>query len=297
MIQRSWPFLVLVLMGASWGLTQPLAKLAVSDGYRGPGLVFWQFAIGVCVLGPFMALGRKPLPLHRAAVFWYGLIALVGTILPNTASYEAARVLPSGLLSVLLSMVPILAFPIALAFGLDRFSALRLGGLGCGLAGVLLIVLPETSLPDPAMIVFLPLAMIAPLFYAVEGNLVAKFGAAGLDPVQLLFGASVAGTAIIWPVALATQTFISPWPPYGTADFALVASSVIHGLTYAAYFWLVVRAGPVFASQVGYLVTGFGVFWAKLVLSESYSFWIWAAMALMFLGVFLVQPRRDTRCV
>jgi hypothetical protein len=38
-------------------------------------------------------------------------------------------------------------------------------------------------------------------------------------------------------------------------------------------------------------VTGFGVFWAMLLLGESYSGWIWAALALMLMGLFLVQPR------
>lgn len=284
----------IILVGASWGITQPLAKMAVSNGYRGLGIVFWQFALGVGVLGALVLLGRKPIPLTKPALFWYVLIALIGTILPNAASYEAARFLPSGILSILLSTVPMMAFPIALALGLDRFSTMRLTGLGCGLIGVLLIILPDTSLPDPAMIIWLPVAMIAPLFYAFEGNLVAKFGAAGLDPVQMLFGASVVGMVLVVPLALASGTFISPLPPYEIADFAVVASSVIHALTYAGYFWLVARAGPVFASQVGYLVTGFGVFWAKLLLGESYSGWVWAAMALMLLGVFLVQPRRQS---
>ena len=36
---------LLVLLGIGWGVTQPLAKIAVSDGYRHFGLVFWQLAI------------------------------------------------------------------------------------------------------------------------------------------------------------------------------------------------------------------------------------------------------------
>ena len=54
---------------------------------------------------------------------------------------------------------------------------------------------------------------------------------------------------------------------------------------------MVGAAGAMFAVQVSYLVTGFGVIWAMLILGESYSGWVWAAMAVMFLGMFLVQPR------
>ncbi|NQZ72661.1 MAG: DMT family transporter [Dinoroseobacter sp.] len=283
--------LILIVLGAGWGITQPLAKLAVSTGYRAPGLVFWQFVVGIIVLGAITFAQGKRLPWGRAQIGLYVMVAFIGTILPNSASYEAIRHVPSGLLSILLSTVPMLAFPVALMLGVDRFSLIRLAGLACGLAGVLLIVAPEASLPDRAMLVFVPLALIAPLFYALEGNLLAKLGMQGLDAVQLLLGASVIGAVVSAPIALATGTFISPLPPYSIADFSLVASGVVHGLVYATYFWLVARAGPVFAVQVSYLVTGFGVFWAKLILDESYSVWIWAAMALMFVGVFLVQPR------
>ena len=58
------------------------------------------------------------------------VIALVGTVLPNSACpIEAARYLPAGVMSILLSMVPMFAFPIALGLGTDSFSAARLAGL------------------------------------------------------------------------------------------------------------------------------------------------------------------------
>ena len=42
---------VLLLAGAAWGGTQPLAKIAVSEGYRPLGIVFWQMTIGAVALG------------------------------------------------------------------------------------------------------------------------------------------------------------------------------------------------------------------------------------------------------
>jgi drug/metabolite transporter (DMT)-like permease len=65
---------------------------------------------------------------------------------------------------------------------------------------------------------------------------------------------------------------------------------VLNALAYAGYVWLVGRAGSLFASQVAYLVTGFGVLWSMILLGERYSAWVWAAFALMLVGVALVQP-------
>ncbi len=292
MSERAVLLAILVALGAGWGITQPLAKIAVSEGYRHFGIIFWQQAITAVALSVVLLARRRPLPpIGRRQMGFFALIAVIGTILPNTASYQAAVYLPAGILSILLSLVPMFAFPVALALGVDRFGWARIAGLGLGAAGVLLIVAPAASLPDPAMAAFVPLALVAPLCYAFEGNIIARFGTAGLTPVELLWGASVLGAMGSAPLALATGTFIDPRPPWTLPDMAILASSLIHSVVYASYFWMVGRAGSVFAAQVAYLVTGFGVVWAMILLGESYSGWVWLALGLVIAGLFLVQPR------
>lgn len=282
---------LLALLGAGWGITQPLTKIAVSTGYQHFGLVFWQMAIGAALMALICRLRGIRLPLTRRHLQFYVTIALIGTILPNTASYQAAVHLPSGILSILLSMVPIFSFPVALALGLDRFSLRRCLGLLAGFAGVLLIVAPGLALPRDVAAFWVFVGLIAGFFYAIEGNVVAKWGTLGLNAFQVLYGASLAGAVIMAPVAWLSGQWIDPRPPLDGPQLALVAASIAHVLVYAGYVWLVGRAGPVFAVQVSYLVTGFGIFWAKLILNEAYSPFVWGALALMFAGMYLVQPR------
>ncbi len=288
---RAGPLAALVVIGALWGLSQPLTKIAVSTGHGALGLVFWQLVIGAVLLTAVCAMrGRLPRPSAARLRVWL-VIAMIGTVLPNAASYNAAVHLPSGVLSLTLSTVPMFAFPVALALGQDRFSATRLAGLLCGLLGVAMVALPGSSLPQPGMAAFVPLALVAPFFYGFEGNVIARWGTAGMDGIEVLAGASVVGAVVALPMALATGQWVAPvWPP-GPPGQALLASSTIHATVYAAYIWLVGRAGPVFAAQVSYLVTGFGLVWAMLLLGESYSGWIWAAGAAMFVGLMMVQPR------
>ncbi len=283
-------FGVLAFMGAGWGMTQPLSKIAVSEGYRMFGLIFWQMVISAAALAILQTIRKRPLRLDPAALGVYLFIALVGTLIPNSASYEAIRHLPSGLISIFLALVPMFAFPIALILGNEGFRLSRFLGLCLGMFGVLLIVAPEASLPDRAMVAFVPLALIAPLFYGFEGNAVAKWGTAGLGAVEVLFGASILGAILSLPLAIGTGQFIdlSSW---GAPDKAIVANALIHVAVYTTYVWMVRRAGAIFAVQVSYLVTGFGVIWAMLILSERYSGWVWAALCVMLLGMFLVQPR------
>ncbi|MEL6618681.1 MAG: DMT family transporter [Pseudomonadota bacterium] len=283
---------VLILLGAGWGLTMPLTKIAVSGGYQHFGLLFWQLAIGVAVMSLLALPMGVRLPFGPAQMRVYVIVALIGSVLPNSASYQAAVHLPSGVLSILLSMIPIWAFPIALALRLDRFEGRRLAGLLAGLTAVLLIVLPGAEMSGAIPVFWVAVGLISGLFYAFEGNYVARWGTAGLSPVQVLWGASLVGMVIALPLALVSGQWIDPRPPYGAPDLAQMLGSALHVLVYAGYVWLVGRAGPVFAVQVSFLVTLFGVLWARLILAEAYAPTVWAALALMLVGMYLVQPRK-----
>ncbi len=285
---------MLLAMGLGWGLTQPLGKIAASSGHPPFGLIFWQLVVCTVVLGALTLIRGKGLSVTPAALQFYVVVAVLGTLIPNATFYISVTRLPSGIMSILISMVPLLAFPIALVLGMDKFSPRRLGGLGLGLAGVLLIALPSASLPDPAMAAFLPLAMVGPLFYALESTYVARVGTAGMDAVQAMFGASLVGLILCVPVMLAMgDWFAMPLPP-GRVEWALIGSSALHALLYASFVWLAAHAGAVFAAQSSYIVTASGVVWAMVILGERFSPWVWAAAAVMLAGLSLVQPRLRT---
>ena len=281
----------LCVLGLGWGITQPLGKIATSTGHQPFGLIFWQLVICSVVLGAVSLPRGKGLVFRRDALQFYVVVALLGTLIPNYTFYASVRHLPAGIMSILISTIPLIAFPLALVLGIDRFSVLRLFGLLLGVAGVGMIALPDGSLPAAGMAAYLPLAMLGPLFYATEATYVAKWGTAGLDPVQAMFGASVVGAVLCLPVALASGQFIDPTGAWGRAEWALIASSSIHALVYAAYVWLAARAGAVFASQTSYLVTATGLIWAMVLLGERFSPIVWLSLVVMLSGVALVQPR------
>ena len=207
------------------------------------------------------------------------------------AYYVAVTHLPVGVVVILLSLIPMMAFPMALALGVDRFSRARLVGLALGLAGVALIALPDASLPDGAALAWIPVALVAPALYAAEGVGIARWGTAGLDPFETLFGANAIGVALSVPLALGTGQMVDPRVAWGAPEWAILGASSINALIYSGYVWLVARAGATFAAQCSYLVTGFGVLWAMAILGERYGWSVWAALAVMFAGLFLVQPR------
>jgi drug/metabolite transporter (DMT)-like permease len=286
-----WIFVgVLVWLGIGWGSTQPLGKIATETGHGPFGLIFWQQVVMVVVLGAIAVVRRKGVVLTASALRFYVVVAVLGTLIPNGTFYASVAHLPSGIMSILIAMIPMLAFPMALALGMDRFSGLRMAGLALGLLGVALLAVPGTALPDAAMLAWLPVALVGPLFYAIEATYVAHRGTQGMDALQAMLGASLAGLILSVPVMLVLGQGYAPLP-LGRDDLALAISSALHALLYATYVWLAATAGSVFAAQSSYLVTAAGMVWAMVLLGERPSATTWLALALMLAGVALVQPR------
>lgn len=282
---------LLVVLGVGWGSTQPLGKIAASTGIGPFALTFWQLVICVAVLGGLALIRQRGLKFTREALRFYLVVALLGTVISGYTFYASVAHLPAGIMSIIVSTVPLMAFPMALALGLDRFEIRRMLGLVLGVTGVALIALPQSSLPDPAMVAYLPLAMLGPLCYALEGTFVSRYGMAGMDPVQAMFGASLVGLILSVPLVLVSGQWVNPLAQWGQAEQALVLSSALHAMLYAAYVGLAARAGAVFATQTSYIVTASGLCWSMLLLGERFSQWVWLALAVMLVGLMLVQPR------
>jgi len=281
----------LAAVGLCWGTGQLLSKLATSTGHNAVGLAFWQTVIGVALFtAGLLATGRR-LPLGRREVAFYAVCGLVGTALPHTLSFTAIRHLPVGVQSIVVSLVPMMTLLLSLPLGLDRAQPIRMLGLAMGLVAVVMIVAPGSSLPEPGQAGWVLLLVLVPLSYAVENVVIARARPRNMDSLTVMCGLTWGALFLVTPAMLAADGWVALWP-VGMAELSLVGTSILHVLAYFGLVWLIGRAGPVFASQVSYVVTGTGVALGMLVLGERHSLWVWAALALMVAGLALVKPRR-----
>lgn len=284
-------YMAVLLFGAGWGLSQPLNKIAVTGGYQPYGIIFWQGIVSAALA--FAVCALRGLGLPRRSRHWRVclMVTLLGMMLPHWATYTAVGHIPAGVMAVLLALIPVVSFPIAIAFGRDSASVRRFAGLSLGLSAVFIIVAARSVEDGPIPVGFILIGLIAPVCYALNNNLLARFGRAGLDPVQLMLGAAMLVVPLALPIALATGQFRAPSLPPDGADLAMLAVAVIHTAVYVGFLWIIGQAGAVFAAQTSYFVTGFGVFWAIIFLGEQYPPLVWLAFAVMLAGLALVQPR------
>ena len=210
-MRDNWKYMAaLVAVALVWALTFPFTKIAVLGGYRTYGITFLSSSLTIVMLAVVIGLRRSGLPLHRAAIWRYVMSGILGTVVFAGTTYKAAEHLPSGVITVCMATLPLVSFFVSLALRMERATAGRVAGLAMGLVGVLLIALPETSLPNPAAAIFIPLAILSVLSFAIEGIILGKYGMGGLDPLQLLLGAAVVAVLLTAPIAWGTGTLHLP---------------------------------------------------------------------------------------
>ena len=288
------PWLVLLFLGTVWGLSFSLARIATLAGGTPFGITFWQSVVGGVILLAYTQVRRRPMPLSARYLRIYVIVALLGASLPNSLFYFAAPHVQAGVLSITVALIPIITYGIAMLCGFERLSALRISGVVFGGVAIGLLVLPESSLPSPAAIPWVLLACGSAVCYAAENVYLSRPALADIGPVRTATGMNIIAAVIMLPLALATDQMFLPAIPFATLEWTIVALGVITAVAYTMFIMVINIAGPVFASQTGYLVTLGGVVWGMVLFGETHSPWVWASVATMILGLALVTPRKDT---
>ena len=209
--------------------------------------------------------------------------------MPYTLIAFVAPKVPAGAIALGLTLVPILTYGIAVLFRIDHVRLLRIAGILFGLAGILLVLLPGQSLPEPGMAPWLLMAFGAPLCWAFCNVCIAILRPPESRPIPLTCGVFACASITMLPVMAVTENWWIFDATMTDGDWALIGTIVILPIVYVLTFVLIQMLGPVLFSTIGYFGTLMGLGWAALYFGEVPSSWIWAAIAILFLGLFLVN--------
>jgi drug/metabolite transporter (DMT)-like permease len=283
------PVVLLLLLGTLWGASFSTSKIAISGGVKPLGYAVWQClgpAAVLLIVGAFRGL-RPPLgPRHLR---YYFVAGQLGLTIPNVTFYFVIGHIPAGLMAVVVTFSPVITYSLALLLRMEAFRLQRGLGLALGLCGALLLVVPASSLPSPEMVPWVILAFLTPTFYSFSSVYSARARPAEGHSLGLAAGMMVAGALVQLPIALSRGEFYWPQLPLGPADYALMAQIAISSLAYVLFFEVLRMAGPVFFSQVGYIVTLTGLLWGAFFFDERHSNWIYGATLTIAAGVALVN--------
>lgn len=285
------PATILIALGVLWGGATIIVKFVGMNGVPALGYAFWQTFGAGCLLLVVGAARRRPLPLTPRHLRYYLVMGWVGSAIPTTNMFYVLSKIPAGVMALVLATVPLLTYVVALGARAESFDLRRAIGIGLGFAGALLIVLPKGSLPSAEMAPFVALGFLSPVCFAITAVYAAQHRPPATDSLGLATGMMFASSLVLLPAALATGTFHALWAQLDLVNGLILVHIAIAALTFMAYFILLRLAGPVYFSQVAYIVTLAGVAGGMVIFGERHSLWVWAAIATIFAGVTLVNMR------
>ena len=292
------PIAIILFAGINWGLSFSLARFTAIYGAHPFGVSLWQTFIATIILFILCFTVRKTkLKINMRLLILYILLSLIGLVIPGILFYFSAAHLPAGILAITVTLVPIITYLLALFLKIEILSLLRLSGVLLGVSSILILILPEQSLPDQSKIWWVLAACFCSLLYALQGIITSIKFETTSNPIVMAFWLNFFATIIVAPVVFSFGYEVSLNFPLNILGLSLIGLGVIEAICFSLFMYVLTRYGALFASQTGYIVTLSGVVWGMIIFHEEHSLWVWLSIVIMLGGLALVTPRNKEQAV
>lgn len=283
---------ILALLALVWGSAFLFIKVAVTS-FAPLTYVWLRLLIAAAALSAFMRLAGHRLALPTTVWAAIGLLALLNNVVPFVLFGWSQQHIASGLAAILQATTPIFGVIVAhLATVDEKLTKARLIGVVVGFTGVATMVGPQL-LSDGGDHLMAQLAcLFASLLYALAGIFARRFKAMGVNPTQLATAQFITGALMLAPVALMFGQNIGDLPTSFAAWGAVVALGIVcSAFAYVLFFELVARAGATNSLLVTLLVPPVALIVGSLVLGERFGAAQIGGLALIALGLVVIDGR------
>ncbi len=283
-------YALLIVLSLIWGCSFALIKIAVVT-IPPVSLAAARIALAAVVMVVLQAILRQPFSADLRRWGQFLMVGMLGNGLPFVLiGYGEIRI-DSGVAAILIGVMPVFTVIFATLSGVERgLTGRRALGLGCGLAGLVVLVGPASLMRlEGDGLAYLAL-IAAAASYAATG-VYARHLFRTIPMMSLATGSMIASAAVMAPLALWLD---QPWSldPTMAAVAATLSLGVLStGLAALIYFRLLISAGPIFASTINYLIPAFGVLLGVVWLGERLALGELAAFAMIVSGIALARPQ------
>lgn len=250
-------------------------------------ILFWQMAGGALVVW-LMSWPSRRFPSWDIEHLRYYLVGgLLGVSLPYVLAYVVLRDLQVGLVGLLTALSPVVTYALARILGLESGSPLRLLGLVSGLGGVVLLVASEAGLELSGQGGSLLLALAIPLTLAASNIYRSRYWPTGSAAMSLAIGMLTLQALLLLVVNLLLGNFGQGLSVAPASSGLLLILALMAGASYLATFKLLQIGGPVYLSQMGYVITAVTLLAGILLWGEQYDLVDLLSMGLILSGLLL----------
>jgi len=252
-------------------------------------ILFWQMSGGALLVGLVLCFSRsRRFPLWDAEhVRYYFIGGLLGISLPYMLAFVVMRELEVGIVGLLTALSPVVTYAIARGLRIERGHPLRFTGLLVGLAGVSMLMLPQGTMDVSGDGLYMLLALGIPVSLAASNIYRSRYWPAGSEAMPLVSGMLTVQGSWLLVANLALGNFQHGLFIHGDGMPLLVLLGVLAGMSYMSSFKLLRVGGPVYLSQMGYVISAVTLLAGVLIWDERYDRYDIVSMALILAGVML----------
>ena len=285
------PYLALVGLALIWGVSFLFIKIAVHD-MSPVVLVLFRSVSATIALAAIVRITGRPLfgEGWRRQLIPFAILGITGGLLPWAGIAWGETRISSGLASILNSTTPLwTAMLVYWVIPSDRPSALNYVGVLIGLAGVVILVVPDLATKGIGGSALGALAVVlASLAYAVNA-LYLRRKMRGVSVYEAALGQLAATAVLALPFAAPSL----PSVHFAVASMAAVIALGVGGsaIGLLLYFYIMKSLGPVQATGVTLLVPVTAVIWGVLLLHEVATLPIIIGMVVILTGIVLTNVR------
>jgi len=258
-------------------------------------ILFWQMSGGALVVWLVSWPSRKFPRWNKEHVRYYLLGGLLGVSLPYVLAFIVLQVLQVGTVGLLTALSPVVTYALARMLGLERGHPLRLLGLVIGLGGVALLVMPQGNIHLSGNWRYILLALGIPVSLAAGNIYRSCFWPDGSQAMPLVNGMLTVQGLCLLVVNLALGNFNDAMPQIRDSGVVLGVLGVMAGASYLSSFKLLKVGGPVYLSQMGYVITAVTLLAGIVIWGERYDSYHLLSMGLIFSGVLLTTLSRNVQ--
>ena len=289
---------ILIILSVLWGGSFFFIEVLV-DYF--PPLTIVNFRVGLAALLLWMIIIARRIPVPKKLSHWAALLILgaFNNALPFTLITWGQTEINSGLASILNATAPFFTIIIAGIFLADeKITRGKFLGVLLGLAGTAVMIGPE-ALGGLTGSVLGQFAVLGAAFsYAFAAVFARRFKRWGISPMIVATGQVTTAALMLLPLTL---TLEQPWtlsPAPVLAWAALLALAILSTvLAYILYFRLIENAGATNASLVTFLIPISAILLGVFVLGEVFTGLQAAGMALIALGLLIMDGRLTARLI
>jgi len=286
---KSWLVILLFLNGIIYGMHFVANKWAVDSGIPVFAYIFWYSLISGALLLLICVCLREFPRISFKTLLVYIVMGTTGIAAPLALLTWTASKLPAGVIGLVVVMSPVFTYIFSTALKIEPFGWVRVFGIVIGFGSVLLVYLPDASLPDPSMASWLLVALLAPICFAATNVFAAVIRPPRISSLALSAGILLGGAFVMLPIMLISGDLWIPPAQIMLGNYALITAILINLAIWWMFLEIVRNAGPVFFTPSNYVIVLSSIGWGVVIFGEKPSVYIWGAVVMMFIGVFLVN--------